>query len=179
MQESRTCTTLVQTPSHLCGMDCTPWRGSNPCTALLVLTLRLENRTLHTEYWCQGDSVQDDLCCTCFLIDCLLQLWSMKKGFIHHPTVMSFYMQTQFRALASQMDCLWKRQRLSGNHSLLCDCTAGLERKGGWWRMVDEGWGRGGQPLVQPGTFASSYSLASLTPQGKRWINGSALSHSG
>lgn len=32
------------------------------------------------------------------------------------------------------MGCLWKRQRLSSNHSLLCDCTAGprLMLDGGW-----------------------------------------------
>lgn len=112
-------------------------RISNLCFCLLVLTLRVENKTPHTEYWCQWGSVQDDLCCTCFLIDCLLQLHAMKKDFIHHPPVMSFYMQTQFGVQASQMGCLWKRQRLSSNHSLLCDCTAGLERNeaDARWRM--------------------------------------------
>lgn len=123
----KTCTSLVQTPSHLSGMDF-KLKISNLCTFLLVLTLRVENKSPHMEYWCQRGSVQDDLCCKCFLIDCLLQLHAMKKGVIHHPPVMSFYMQTQFRVQASQMGCLCKRQRLSSNHSLLCDCTAGLER---------------------------------------------------
>lgn len=85
----------------------------------------------------------------------------MKKGFIHHPPIMSFYMQTQFRVQASQMGCLWKRQRLSSNHSLLCDCTAGLERKRGWCWMEggrkeggrESGWicWRGGWPACSWG----------------------------
>lgn len=41
------------------------------------------------------------------------------------------------------MGCLWKRQRLSSNHSLLCDCTWGLERKRGWMEGGRDG-GRGG-----------------------------------
>lgn len=36
--------------------------------------------------------------------------------------------------------CLWKRQRLSSNHSLLCDRTAGLERN-----EADAGWRMGGE----------------------------------
>lgn len=66
-----------------------------------------------------------DLCCTCFPIDCLLQLCAMKRGFIHHLAVMSFYMETQFKVRAALMGCLWKkkkkRQRLSSNHTLLYD----------------------------------------------------------
>lgn len=32
------------------------------------------------EYWCEWGCVQDDLYCTCFLSDCLLQLHTMKRG---------------------------------------------------------------------------------------------------
>lgn len=54
------------------------------CTGLLVLTLKVENQTPHTEYWCKWGSIQDDLYYTCFIIDCLLQLHTMKKR--HHPS---------------------------------------------------------------------------------------------
>lgn len=129
----------MQTPSHLFGMDCT-LRISNPCAGLLVLTLRVENKTPHTEYWCRWGSVQDDLCCTCFLIDCLLQLHTMKKGFIHHPPVMSFYMQTQFRGLrhlkwaVSEKDKDWA--------AIIAYYVTALQD----WRenAADAGWRKGG-----------------------------------
>lgn len=76
-------------------------------SGLLVLTLRVENKTPSYRILMQVRlCVQDDLCCTYFLIDCLLQLHTMKKGSIHHPPVMSFYMQTPFAVRASQMGCL-------------------------------------------------------------------------
>lgn len=77
------------------------------------------------------------------------------------------------------MDCLWKRQRLSSNHSLLCDCAAGLERKRSWcWMGVGEGELGGGVNCIphSRGPFAWSYRLASLPLQGKHWIN-DALYH--
>lgn len=79
------------------------------------------------EYWCQCGSTRGDLCCTCFLIDCLLQLRAMKRGFIHHPAVMSFYMETQFRVRASLMGCLWKKTQTEQQSCLIIwpRCRAG------------------------------------------------------
>lgn len=88
-------------------------RSSNLCADLLVLTPRMKNKTSQTEYWCQWSWVQDDLCCICFLIDCLLQLCTMEKGgFIHQPAVMSFYMHTLFGGLGISNELsLRKRHR--------------------------------------------------------------------
>lgn len=96
-------------------------RSSNLCADLLVLTPRMKNKTSQTEYWCQWSWVQDDLCCICFLIDCLLQLCTMEKGgFIHQPAVMSFYMHTLFGGLGISNELsLRKRHRWSNNHVLL------------------------------------------------------------
>lgn len=94
-----------------------------------------------------------------------------KKGFIHHPAVMSFYMQTQFGGPASQMGCLWKRQRLSSNHSLLCDCAAGLGRKRGWCRE-EEGWAVFGvvQALLPRATSSLPHPTGQEADQWRRFI---------
>lgn len=164
-------------------MDCV-LRISTLCTGLLVLTLRVENKTTHTEYWCQWDSVQGDLCCTCFLIDCLLQPHTVKKGFIHHPPVMSFYMQTQFRArhlkwAVSEKDKDWAA--IIAYYVTVLQDWRENEADAGWRMGVGEGELGGGVHCIacSRGPFASSYPLASLTLHGKHWINDGALSHSG
>ncbi len=79
----------------------------------------------------------------------------MKKGFIHHPPVMSFYMQTQsgsrhLKWAVSEKDKDWA--------AIIAYYVTALQdwreneadarwRKGGW---------RGDQYLLQPATFASS-----------------------
>lgn len=143
----------------------------NLCLCLLVLTLGLQNTTPHTEYWCRWSGAGDDLCGTCFPIDCLLRLRATKKDSIHHPAVMSFYMQNSIQC-AGTWNGLSVRETKIEQQSWLIMWLQCRHRRQEMRRMLAGGRELAGfsglrQRSTQTGTFGSDFFAK---PRGT-WIN--------